>query len=301
MWLGFEFVIIFFLFFVAVLFLHLFLYKKSYKKQRLLFACLWALGFSWIVIFYGSYVEPRLLIVNEQEVYLSDEVTNVIHAVVLSDIHVGPYKNERWVDHIVKNVNKQKPDIVFIVGDFISNSSSESDMLYPLADIIAPFGVYVVTGNHDHIDGNVGVVENKLNEAGLKILNNSSEIIDINNKEIVIAGVSDVWYGSLPSLAMKGVSEDQDVILLAHNPDVVLYSDSRIADLVIAGHTHGGQIRLPFLGSVPQIPTYLGNKYDRGLFEYNNQKLFITSGVSETGPRARLFVPPEIVNLHIHY
>ncbi len=301
MWFGFEFIIVSFLFFVAVLFLHLLLHKQSYKQQWLVSISLWVLIFSWLVIFYGSYIEPRLLVVNEKEVYLSNEVTEIIQAVVLSDIHVGPYKDERWVDYVVKNINKQKPDIVFIVGDFISNSSSEVDMLNPLAGIVAPMGVYVVTGNHDNLDGSIGIVEDKLHEIGFKILNNRSEIIDINNKEIVVAGVSDVWYGASPGVAMEGVSEDQNVILLTHNPDIILFSDSKMADLVIAGHTHGGQIRLPFLGAVPKIPTDLGKKYDRGLFRYNDQQLFITSGISETGPRARLFVPPEIVNLNIHY
>ena len=91
------------------------------------------------------------------------------------------------------------------------------------------------------------------------------------------------------------------IILIAHNPDAILYSNADRADLVIAGHTHGGQIRLPWIGSIARIPTILGNDYDKGLFEYGDQQLFITSGVSETGPRARLFNPPVISVLTISF
>ena len=72
-------------------------------------------------------------------------------------------------------------------------------------------------------------------------------------------------------------------------------------DLVLAGHTHGGQIRLPFIGAVPTLPTAIDDSYDKGLFQFDSFKLFITSGLGEVGPRARLFNPPEIVKLKLKF
>ena len=90
------------------------------------------------------------------------------------------------------------------------------------------------------------------------------------------------------------------VILVSHNADIVGRAEKLGIDLVLAGHTHGGQVRLPFFGAVPKIPHRLGNHYDRGLFQFGETKLFITSGLGETGPRARLLVPPEVALLEIN-
>ena len=114
-----------------------------------------------------------------------------------------------------------------------------------------------------------------------------------------MAGIDDIWFGGSSKAALDGLTDEDMVILLAHNPDAVLFSETKVADLILSGHTHGGQIRLPLVGSLAHIPTVLGNTYDKGLFSLKDQWLFITSGVGEIGPRARLFNPPEIVLLNI--
>jgi predicted MPP superfamily phosphohydrolase len=101
---------------------------------------------------------------------------------------------------------------------------------------------------------------------------------------------------------MADADTEHPTILLAHNPDVILDEESTAANLVIAAHTHGGQIRLPFLGSLAPIPTKLGRAFDRGWFSLQEGRaLFITTGVGESGVRARLFVPPQIDVLTVHW
>ena len=123
--------------------------------------------------------------------------------------------------------------------------------------------------------------------------------MNVHGSELVIAGMDDLWNRGSALLALKGTSQEDNVILLSHNPDVVMSLDPERADWVFSGHTHGGQIRLPFIGSVSELPTVLNRPYDRWLKEYGEQNLFITQGIGESGPRARLFCPPEIVVVDI--
>ena len=252
------------------------------------------LGLGWLTVFYGSFIEPKILVVRESAIELSSEPTEQLRVAVVADFHVGPYKGERWVRQVVDRVMALEADLIIMPGDFIFRIKDEVEMLAPIKDLSAPFGVWAVTGNHDYEDDASRVVVETLESYGVVVLENERERIAVGESEVVIAGVSDIWYEGDVERTLVGLEGEEVVLLISHNPDAVLHKTADRADLVIAGHTHGGQIRLPVIGAVPQIPTELGNAFDKGLFSYNDQQLFITSGVGETGPRARLFNPPEI-------
>ncbi|MFH0898764.1 MAG: metallophosphoesterase [bacterium] len=256
---------------------------------------------SWVIIFFGAFIEPHRLDVKEVDFSMADESTDVIKAVVVSDFHVGPYKKGSWIEKVVQKVNEQDPDIIFIPGDFISSGVDDIQYLRPLRDLKAPLGVFAVTGNHDYAGDASDSVISALLEMGITVLENEKTIIYGFQKEVILAGISDIWFEGNVYKTLSGTSDEDLVILLSHNPDAVLYANADLADLIISGHTHGGQIRLPFFGSVSQIPNVLGRDYDQGLFWYGNQPLFVTSGVGETGPRARLFNSPEIVIMNISF
>ncbi len=259
-------------------------------------------GIGWVTVFYGSFIEPKILVVNSQDIYLSEDAQHTMHVLVLSDIHVGPYKGVNWVRYVADTVNEQGADVVLVPGDFIFGKPEEILMTQPMSIVTAPLGVYAVTGNHDYTGNRIDYVIEFLERYGMEVLENEHiRLPGEDGKEIVLAGVSDLWFASDVEATMEGIEDDDMTLLLSHNPDVVLSEDAAKADVIVAAHTHGGQIRLPFIGPVPPIPTELGRAYNKGLYQYNDQQLFITSGVSETGPRARLFNPPEIVNLYIHY
>lgn len=275
--------------------------RQEFNKQTGVLVIAGILAVGWVVIFYGSFIEPRTLIVNEQEIEIAAQSDQVLRAVVVSDVHVGPYRTGQWVKELVDVVMAQDPEIIFLPGDFIFSHPDQVEMLDGLARLNARHGVYAVTGNHDYEGDGVGYVVASLERFGIEVLENEVDRIKVNDAEVVIAGVSDLWYDGNTHSTLADVDEDEVVILLSHNPDAVLLSNADRADLVISGHTHGGQIRLPFLGSVAQVPTMLGNDYDKGLFTYENQQLFISAGAGETGPRARLFNPPEINVLNISF
>ena len=255
----------------------------------------------WVTIFYGSFIEPRTLVVRTQEIILDETPEASVRVAVVADLHLGPYKDEAWTQKVVDQTMQLQAEVIVLPGDFIFSKVNQVRFLEPLEGLEAPLGVYAVTGNHDYLDDAQQEVIETLTRLGITVLENESVQLDIQGRFITLAGVSDIWFAGQPQETMEGLTEEQTVILLSHNPDAILYSSVGVADLVIAGHTHGGQIRLPWIGSLAQVPTKLGNDYDKGLFTYGRQQLFITAGLGETGPRARLFNPPEINLLTVRY
>lgn len=273
--------------------------------------------FAWGVIFYGSFVEPQLLVVKNQNIKLTGFSSQNVRAVLASDIHVGPYKQTGFVEKLVTKIMAQKPDMILLGGDFVYDDSKYADYLKyldPLQKLSAPLGVFAVLGNHDYGNGETAeggqnqakTITEKLKELGVQVLINNDWIMGEEGiPNFVFLGINDLWAPGLAEIyhAVSALQESpvRPVILFSHNPDIVKFAQEKNVDLVIAGHTHGGQIRLPFIGSVPAIPDELGRKYDCGLFNFGKTQLFITSGAGEIGPRARLFVPPEIVVLNLEF
>ena len=275
---------------------------KEDKRRRLHAFFFVVLCFAWIVIFYGSIVEPRFITVSEYEVSISENADSTLRVAVLTDLHLGPYKKAGWARQVVARTNKLEPDQVWLVGDYVFDKAVQAEMLYALSDLKAPQGVYAVTGNHDYQDENVEYVVESLLQKGIKVLRNDSVEIDVGSNSFVLAGVDDLWFGGNLSQTLQNLDPEDSIVLLSHNPDAVLSQITlEQVDLVVSGHTHGGQIRLPWLGSISNMPNLLGRDYDQGLFDYQGINLLISSGVSETGPRARMFDPPEIVLLDLWF
>lgn len=283
--------------------------RRGWRWPQALSAAI--LLFAWLVIFYGSFIEPQLIVVREQTVRLAKNPTETLRAVLISDFHLGPYKKDGFVERVVSKINAQKPDIIFIAGDFVYNDISQIQYVDPLKNLKAPLGVLAVLGNHDYGEGGPGMilekgdarvkaVREKLEALDIRVLVNDFYDIKKGEKNLIIFGADEVWSGRADILEAAGAFDAK--LVLSHNPDIIHKAVRHGIDLVLAGHAHGGQIRLPGIGSVPDIPDELGRAYDRGLFLFEKgTQLFITSGLGEMGPRARLFVPPEVVLLKIGF
>jgi len=260
------------------------------------------LMFFWHVVFYGSFIEPRIIITKNYDINLGNGSERA-KIVVLADFHLGAYNDEYLVKNVVRKVNRMRPDLILLVGDYISYKTEEVEGFFPFEDLWpAPLGIYAVTGNHDY-EGDIDTVVSTLEQYNINFLRNQGATLRIGNREVFIAGVDDYWYGEMDiTKALVGARPGQKVIFLAHNPDVVKYVPETLGfDIMISGHTHGGQIRLPGLGSVVQPPTDLPRNYSRGLLEWEGRNLFISPGLGQIGPRARLFNPPEISVLNITF
>lgn len=299
-WWFFEGILWFFLVLVGAALIEIFTtkgWRKIKKQPTILFSVLF-LFFVWSLVFYGSFIEPRTIIIKEQEISFFAQPQTPLKIVLLSDLHVGPYKGAGWIDEVVSKTNALKPDLIFLLGDYVMGQEGKLENLTSLEKLEAPLGVWAVLGNHDYDASRSEEIISFLQLLGIKVLYNSSEAVTLaDNSQLVLAGVGDIWYDEDIEKTLDGLNSNEQVILLSHNPDVILDERTRIADLVVSGHTHGGQIRLPFLGPLT-VPAVLGRNFDEGFFK-TTVPLFITSGLGEVGPRARLFNPPEIVVLTI--
>ena len=218
----------------------------------------------------------------------------------ISDIHMGGWMNSDHLQRAVDLVIAEKPDLLLLTGDFlighIFDSNSEEhlqsliDILTPLAKSIPTFGVL---GNHDYWTS-ADAIREMLEQSGVTDLTNSTFTISRGGETLHLCGVDDIWEGDvrLDDVVSKLPNEGA-AILLAHEPD---FADESAAtqrfDLQVSGHSHGGQVVIPFYGA-PILP-YLGQKYPSGLYQVGNMFQYTNRGLGMIDPPVRFNCPPEI-------
>ena len=257
----------------------------------------------FLVVAYSSFLEPRTLVTDAASVPFPTKEPLTI--AVLSDIHVGPYKGAAFLERAVKRVNAERPDLVFLLGDYVFSDSYSLDDLRPLAQLRPSIGTYAVLGNYDRdpTPGSFRVLPELLTllaQMKITVLQDSHDLVQTSTDSFAIAGIKDLQTERANlGAALRGIPADLPVILLSHNPDVILDARSRRAALILSGHTHGGQVRLPFLGPLPPLPTTIGRQYDQGIFPLESgTTLAITRGIGESAARTRLLAWPEVLVLH---
>ena len=249
------------------------------------------------VVLYGSFIEPRLLKIARYEVGKGERKLKLAY---VSDIHVGPYKGSAWVRKLVRETHALHPDVILLGGDFLHEKAKDLPKLEPIKEFRAPLGVFAILGNHDEYRASKEA-HAWISSSGIPLLENRSVRVARVDGEIAVAGADDDWYGETDlEAAFRDVPADVPLVAMIHNPDLAphaadLLQGRSASTLLISGHTHAGQIRLPLIGPVPSLPHHLGRKYDRGIFEFGGIPLVIGAGAGESGPRARLFCRPEIV------
>lgn len=212
----------------------------------------------------------------------------------ISDLHVGQFLGQKDVARAVDVVLSLRPSLVVVTGDYVTIAAEHAGLCTPeLARLHAPLGVFFILGNHDHWT-NAPVVTRILRDAGLSLLINEGRLVEFNGAAFWLAGVDDVWerHADLDR-ALAGAPKDAIKVLLAHEPDYadVVAADGR-ASLQLSGHSHGGQVRLPFVGS-PVLP-YLATKYPWGLHRIGQMWLYTNRGIGIISPPVRLNCRPEV-------
>lgn len=275
--------------------------KFYFKALAVLFlACCLGLAV-WSVL-----IEPNRIVVNVTTVRLpnSPSAFNQTRVVVLSDLHVGsPHINIKKLQSIVAQANELKPDLILLPGDFVVGHELGANFVEPeliadaLKNLRARHGVYAVLGNHDRwYDGNH--VQRALENAGIRVLENEATPIRLDDQTVWLVGLGDLWTGS-PNIegALRNVPAQASIIAITHNPDLFTRIPARVG-LTIAGHTHGGQVDLPFVGRLV-VPSEYGQRYAAGLVRENDHLLFVTTGIGTSVLPVRFRVPPEIALLII--
>jgi predicted MPP superfamily phosphohydrolase len=230
---------------------------------------------------------------------------NGLRIVQLSDIHHGPWMSLTWVRQIIDAANALAPDVVALTGDYIYNGVDYVEpMALELARLRARVGVVAVMGNHDWWGGG-DLMKSAFANQRVPLIDNARlfvtpqrRLVQGAREGLCLAGVGDLWEDKcLYDKALGGVPGGMPRILLSHNPDVAeesqfLQSGYRV-DLMLSGHTHGGQISLPVIGA-PVTNSAFGQKYAKGLVAGPVCPVFITRGLGMTVMPVRVGVRPEI-------
>jgi predicted MPP superfamily phosphohydrolase len=225
------------------------------------------------------------------------EGLRVLH---VSDLHLRPGSELAWQ---LPEVAAAAPhDLAVYTGDFIDDDDGIAPVGTLLARMPRVAGAYAVLGNHDHRPrgrahgrNDVGRLQTELAAAGLEVLTNTAR--PICGGELVLAGVDDPATGRDDlSRAMQGVSPGACCLLLAHSPDIVLRLGPYRPGLILAGHTHGGQIRLPLIGPLITM-SKAPRRLTMGLHQYAGVPTFITRGIGYSGLNLRLSCPAEVALL----
>jgi len=222
--------------------------------------------------------------------------------VQLSDIHLDEYTEPFFLERIIAKVNTLSPDLVLLTGDFITHGSltfvAGTHAAHRCAEIIATLTAplrYAILGNHD-VAVDAPMVIRALSSRGTPVLVNRYLPVERGGARLWLCGVDDPGT-SVPNLDLAlPTNPDGPVILMAHEPDyadtVVAHPRGPLVDLMLSGHSHGGQVRLPFLG--PLILPPLGEKYPEGHYVFNRMQLYVNRGIGTVGLPFRLNCPPEI-------
>lgn len=280
------------------------------KTKIVRLAILFALATIFLTIFWGSFIEPRLIKIKKMDISLATTPRKEsIKIVLAADLHVGHYKKMGFIRRVAEKIDAQSPDLILLGGDLILGKEKNAQYLLPLNDIARKYPIFAVTGNHefdlsfpgdpDYKD-KTSTLRKLFKEWGISILDNQIQKIVLEEGTFSVAGVPDIWTGKANlGIINNFIDPRYPKILLSHNPDIILDRQAKNFDLILSGHTHNGQIRLPFIGSIASLPTKLGRAFDAGLFKLKNGYLYITAGLGEAGPRARLFNRPELVVINL--
>lgn len=263
----------------------------------------------FFVIVYGSLIEPRRILVKQKRLPLPERPG--LRIGMITDIHVNKKKDIAFVEKAVEKLMALKPDVIFLGGDFVLSDTSDTYALSALSALQAPHGVFAVLGNHDTGDyitlfsrkrykkqGQKEAVIRKLEDVGVRVLMNAQETLTLSSGKITLAGMHEIW--DMPEeeakTFLRSMNTEHPVLLLCHQPDVILHEESTNAKLIFSGHTHGGQVRLPFIGPILPLPQTLSRSFDQGTFNVGeNTTLFISHGIGPTPIRSRFFATPEVV------
>ncbi|MDE6500907.1 MAG: metallophosphoesterase [Ruminococcus sp.] len=234
----------------------------------------------------------------------SEKISGNVRIAVISDCHSKKYGISNKA--ILRRISANNPDIVFVMGDMYTQPSPPDIIQIPVdltADIVrAGYPVYFVTGEHDTDDSYIEAMQ----KAGAVLMNYSSQIIEVNGNNIQLMGIDNVYYSPTFNLNNAfSLNPECYSILMAHIPNYEKFSLFG-ADLTVCADTHGGMIQLPFIGalidseSMTLFPELLGlTVYDKGLFDYQDGTMFITSGIGASPAPVRFCNRPEIAVIDI--
>ena len=258
----------------------------------------WKIIFSIIILLIIIYISVRFignigLVVREYKITNKKlESFYGLKIAHFSDLHYGMSVNEKKLNIIVNKINMTKPDIVVFTGDLIDKNIKITDEIFELlvsklSKINSKYGKYYVSGNHDKNNKSYNTI---MTESGFQNLNESYDVIYLNNSKMFIGGIDTNNTLNEKTIETLNLENYDYKIMLSHYPDNADYLLKYNVDLILSGHSHNGQVRLPVIGKII-TPNYAKKYYDP-YYKINDTLLYISGGIGNSTMNFRLFNKP---------
>ncbi|MCA0969461.1 metallophosphoesterase [Halobacillus litoralis] len=261
------------------------------------------LGLSGVSYLYARYIEPEML--TFQHYTLRDEKIPAsfddFKILQFSDTHLGFHYDEPSFSRLVTSVQDQQPDLIVFTGDLVDDPDSYAfrpNLPRLLRKFEAPYGKFWIYGNHDHGGYGTEKIKELMTDGGFQLLQNEHQLITKDEDAFALAGVDDFLLGK-PDLdaALAPIQKQVFTILLAHEPDSADQVRHYPVDVQLSGHSHGGQIQLPFFGHLVTPP--MAEKYVEGQYQVEGLDLFVSRGIGTTRLPYRFLCRPEVSVFHL--
>ncbi|WP_077601022.1 metallophosphoesterase [Oceanobacillus sojae] len=278
--------------------------RRTFLK-RSLGSLLTLLGLSGGTYFYAREIEPSLLTITEESIN-SPQIPaafNQFKIVQFSDTHLGFHYEIEQLESLVSKINNLKPDIILFTGDLVDDPNNyhwNDKLIQLLQQLDAPEGKFWIYGNHDHGGYGTDILHETFEAADFTLLQNSSSRIQRKDASFILAGLDDAMLGKPDiSRALEERTDSDFTILLAHEPDLADTVKNYPVDIQLSGHSHGGQVRLPFIGDL-YTPAY-AEKYVQGKYTISDKlTLYVNSGIGTTRLPYRFLCRPELHVFTLH-
>lgn len=263
------------------------------------------LGRTWARMSYGRRIEPTWLELTHVDVPVADLAPSLhgLRLAHLTDFHGGHHLPADYLEHVIERTMATEPDAITLTGDYIHKGYKHiDDVARILARLKAPLGVYAVLGNHDYSVRNATgmrrhrglhhAVAQALAARGIRVLRNEAAVLEQAGARIAVAGIDDLWSGECnPTAALGDLCPQTPRIVLAHNPQTVDLLAGLRCDLMLSGHTHGGQVNWPGIGRV--FLGRQGRRFAAGMYHHEGTPVYVNKGIGY-GLRFRFQVRPEV-------
>ena len=234
----------------------------------------------------------------------TDKITAQIKIVLIADLHSCFY-GENQIE-LIKKINDQNPDIILLAGDIADDYMPHDGAIALLEGITEKYPCYYVSGNHEYWSNDIDNIKKMFRDHNVTVLEGNNETITVKEQRINVSGVDDTYIGwesfnSQIESAFMGLDENNYTILLSHHPELTDIYKELSCDLIVSGHAHGGQWRIPFLLNGFLAPNQgFFPKYAGGLYDLNSRKMVVSRGLSRESSRIpRIFNPPELVVIDV--
>ena len=246
------------------------------------------------LLVYAFFIEPFLLSIERLDLLFNDlpDEFDGFKIVQVSDFHLSHFTPLHV--KVLTAIDTEKPDMIAITGDFDGKNLTELGKNFCKNIAEKSRYVFAVLGNWDHRTENLDFLVKSIEDSGISVLINGSAVIERNGKKLFITGTDDSFTGNEDlGKTFKSVPENSFIIMLTHCPDIIYDAVKYKPQLVLSGHTHGGQVKVPFITAI-FVPSKFGTRFLSGLFRVEGTYLYVNRGIGTSHIPVRFLSLPEL-------